>query len=60
MKAKEIERHKQNAELMILDALVQFTKTTKRHVRSISFDFEPEPDGTQKAFSRVTLTLDDE
>ena len=59
MTAKEIYRHKQNAELMVLDALRTFTATTKCRVRSIDFYFEPEPDGTQKIFSRVTLHLDE-
>lgn len=58
MNKQEVSRHKQNAELMVLDALRQFTITTKRHIRSIDFDFEPETDGTQKTFSRVTLHLE--
>lgn len=60
MNEKAVQQHKRNTELMILDALQTFTQETRRRVRSISFDFESEPDGTQRAFTQVTLTLDDE
>ena len=59
MTPKEVVREKANTELMVLDALQRFTRTTNRHVRSIDFDFKPEPDGTQREFIRVTLHLDE-
>lgn len=60
MNAKEVARQKQNAELMVLDALRTFTQMTKRRIHSIEFDFEPEPDGVRRVCHRVTLNLDED
>lgn len=58
MNEKQIAREKQNAELMVLDALQNLTKATGLTVRSIHFDFKPEPDGKQREFARVSIDLD--
>ena len=58
MNSKQIENEKRNAEIMILDALQTLTKNTGKVVRSISFDFKKEQDGTQREFRRVTITFD--
>jgi len=58
MTRAELAKQKSNAELMVLDALQHFEKTTGRRITSI--DFEQEHEGARSSFKSVSFVLNDD
>lgn len=59
MSPREIEKQKTNAELMVLDALQNFTKVTGQRIHSIEFEQESPHEDAPKEFKSVKLILED-
>ena len=56
----DLAKQKANTELMVLDALRTFQRTTNATINRIIFEQEAKEEGGKKEFSRVTIILEND